>query len=320
MKIGILFPGYGSQFVGMSKELYDNSRLVQEYFEEASICLGINFVKLCFASSDSELAKIDNAYPALFLVSSAVAALVKENGIKIDCVAGHGIGEHGALYTAGGLSFPDALYLIKKLAHFYSNIREELDAKSVTIDGISAKKLDLICKENSTAECCAQIAIYENKHAYQVTGHTEAVNAVIESVEDSSSATVEEIDSIEGFHSPLLNDLAAQLKIYLTKIDFKDLQIPLITSTDGKEVLKAKKAQDAIMRQIVKPVYWSNVLKQFASVDLIIVPAPSKHLVSEVKSYYPDKTVIGIDTLADIDILKQSLGITETKIGLYDNI
>ena len=72
MKVGMLFPGYGSQFVGMGKELYDDSRIIQEYFEEAANCLNINFVKLCFAASDAELARMENAYPALFLLSSRI--------------------------------------------------------------------------------------------------------------------------------------------------------------------------------------------------------------------------------------------------------
>src|SRR5437016_3408870 len=103
MKIGMLFPGYGSQFVGMGKELYDNSRIIQEYYEEASNCLNVNFVKLCFASSDAELSKLTSAYPALFLASTATAAFIKEIGINIDLIAGHGLGEYSALCTAGGL-------------------------------------------------------------------------------------------------------------------------------------------------------------------------------------------------------------------------
>ena len=97
MKIGMLFPGYGSQFVGMAKDLYDDSRTVQEYFEEASSCLDINFIKLCFASSDAEISQPMHAYLSLFLVQSALSALLTKAGIAPTLVAGYGIGQFAAI-------------------------------------------------------------------------------------------------------------------------------------------------------------------------------------------------------------------------------
>ncbi len=304
MKIGMLFPGYGSQFVGMGKELYDNSRVVQEYFEEASNCLGINFVKLCFASSDSELSKITHAYPALFLLGAATAAMIKETGVTLSAVAGHGIGEYSALSSALALSFPDGLYLLTKLAHFYTAMREQLDIKSVVVNGLSGRRLRQICEENSSGQCNAHIAVYENKHEHIVSGHIEAVNAVAEGASDAGADKVKEVEEEEGFHTPLLHDLTEQLKIYLTKVDFKDPQIPLITNVDAKEVCRAKKAQDAIIRQISEPLYWHSVLKQFAEMDIIVIPAPSHVLAAEIQSLYPDKKILGIDTVAQFDELK----------------
>ncbi len=309
MKIGMLFPGYSSQYVGMGKELYDNSRTIQEYFEEASNCLGTNFVKLCFASSDAELAKIPNAYPALFLVGVSTAHMIKElcPELTISSMAGYGIGEYGALCSARVLTFPDGLYLLNKLSQFYVAIREQLDAKTVIVNGLAAKKLKQLCEEQSSPGTCAHIAIYENSTDHIVTGHCDAVNAVADSASDAGANKVKDIDLVEGFHSPLLNDLADQLKIYLTKVDFKDPQTPVITGIDGKETCRAKKAQDAIIRQIVEPLHWNNVLKQFADTDMIIVPAPSKTLVRELMSYYPDKTIIGVETLSDIETLQSIL-------------
>lgn len=302
MKIGMLFPAYGSQYVGMGKELYDNSRIVQEYFEEASHCLDINFVKLCFASSDIELSKISHAYPALFLVSTSTAAYIKQFGIKIDYVAGHGIGEYGALCTASGLSFPDGLYLLSKLSKFYTEIRENLDIKSVLVNGISSRKLNQLCKDHSSDDCQAHISVYENQKEHVVTGNTQAIDLLIQDLKLNSN--IKNFDLEEGLHSPLLNQLLDQIKIYLTKVDFKDLSIPLISSISAKEICNAKKAQIALINQIVKPIYWQNVIKQFGMMDVIIVPAPSKYLVTELKSVYPDKQIIGVDTMADIEVLK----------------
>ena len=120
MKIGMFFPDYGSQYVGMGKDLYDESRLMQEYFEEAYNCLSINFVKLCFASSDAELSALEHAYVSIFLTSVSLAALVKEEGIPYFCGGGHGIGELSAICIIDGISLPDGLYFLQKYALFYN--------------------------------------------------------------------------------------------------------------------------------------------------------------------------------------------------------
>ncbi len=309
MKIGMLFPGYGSQFVGMGKELYDNSRIIQEYYEEASNCLSNNFVKLCFASSDIELSKITNAYPALFLVSVATAAAILQSDIAIDYVAGYGLGEYSALCCAGGLSFPDGLYLLSKLSQFYLQTRKDLDIRTIVVDGLSARKLEKICKEHSSHEHEAQIAVYENKTEHRVSGHVEAIDAVVETLSDVGADKTARVDLEEGMHTPLVAELVDQLKVYLTKVDFKDMKMPLITNVDAKPVTNAEEAQSAVIRQIVEPIHWHNVLKHFAHIDIIIIPAPSKALVQEVQAYYPDKKVIGIEQTSDIEALKELLTI-----------
>lgn len=296
-KIGMLFPGYGSQYVGMGKDLYDKSRIVQEYFEEASHCLDTNFVKLCFASSDNEISKITNAYTALFLTGVSTARAIQEAGIQIDLVAGHGLGEYSALCAAGGLSFPDGLYILNKLGKFYSAIIQNMQIKSIVISGVSAKVIEEICKDK------AHVAIYETKLEHKISGDSIVIDEIAKSL-SSYSDNIKIINATQqdkGFHTPLLNELVKQLTIYLTKIDFKDLKIPLITSINGKEAYSAQKIQDGIMGQITKPVYWNSVMKKFAEFDIIMVSAPVKMLIEEIESYYPKKQIIGISSMADIE-------------------
>ncbi len=311
----MLFPGYPSQFVGMGKDLYDNSRVVQEYYEEASNCLSINFVKLCFASSDAELSKIPNAYPALYLVGASTAAMIKElfPNMQIVCVAGHGVGEYSALSAASVLSLPDGLYLLSKLSQFYGTMREDLDAKSVTVHGLTARQLEALCEELSASEGSAHIAVYETKTEHIVSGTSEVVDALADSANDATSAKVKvkEVGLEDALHTPLLDEVAKQLKTYLTKVDFKDPQMPIVTGINGKLVYHAKKAQDAIIRQIVQAIHWSSVLKQFADLDMILVPAPSKALVAELEALYPDKIILGIDTMADLAALGKHLKAAE---------
>lgn len=308
MNIAILFPGYPSQFVGMGKDLYDNSRTIQEYFEEASNCLGHNFVKLCFASSDAELAKVEHAYPALFLTGSAITQMIKEEcpDAAISMVAGHGVGEYAALHAAGALSLPDGLYLLNKFSQFYNEVRDGLEAKTVVINGLSEKQVKQLVKDQDDAEHYAYIAALESKRVL-VSGHVEAVDALAEAAQDAGSRKVKTIDSIEGFHTPLLKDIAEQLRIYLTKVDFKDPEIDLISSVDGKRIDCAEKAEDAIIRQIVTPLNWKKVLKQCAGNDIILVPGPSKAIVAELSALYPAKIVLGIESMADMHMLQSIL-------------
>jgi hypothetical protein len=115
LKVGFLFPGYGSQYIGMGKNLYDNFRIVQDFFEDASSCLDINFVKLCFASSDSEISKLHNAYFSIFLISYSTASLIKsELDIDISLVSGFQFGEYCAMSYAG----PPSLSLFISISHF----------------------------------------------------------------------------------------------------------------------------------------------------------------------------------------------------------
>ncbi|CDK30432.1 ACP S-malonyltransferase [Candidatus Babela massiliensis] len=308
MKVGMLFPGYGNQFVGMAKELYDNFRIMQEYFEEASHCLDSNFVKLCYASSDIELGKISNAYPSIFLLSTSIAIMLKDHfGIKVDKVAGHGLGEYSALCFSGGISFPDGLYLLKKLSDFYTKIKQQIDVKTVVIDGLSSRDVKKICKENSSQDNSAQISVYSKDSEHMVTGNTSAVEAVAKSASSKGADKVTKFNLEEALHNPLLREIFDQLKLYLTKVDFKDLLIPMISCINGKEVISAQSAQNLIMDLIIKPICWNNVLKQFSDMDIIIIPSPSKNFVSEIRNFYPNKAIIGIESLLDIDNLKAIL-------------
>ena len=146
MKIGMIFPGQGSQFLGMGKEFFDNERLVQELFDQASNCLDQNFVRLCFASSEKELCQTSNAQTAIFLVSVSIYSLLKEKyGITPHIVAGHSVGEYAAIYAAEGITFPDALYLLKKRSLFMEEATKIQEGGMLAVLKISEARVRQIC-------------------------------------------------------------------------------------------------------------------------------------------------------------------------------
>ena len=311
-KIALLFPGYGSQYVGMGKELYDEYRIVQEYFEEASSCLDINFVKLCFASSDSELGKMANAYTSLFLVGSAVFALLKENGIESDIVAGYNNGESAALFAGGCFSLPDGLYLLNKFASFYQSIVETMDLVALHVMGVTTTHLEEACHKVNSIDGHVFVAIYNNRTDHIIVGNAEKV-ARIQHLFGSEAGVVIEDASIDvGLHSPLAAAIVVRFKPSLEKVDFKDMRIPLISNIDGKIITDGAESKERFIAHINSPVMMSAVLRRLGDYDIIIVACPGDQLSAMVKSQYPEKTVMTIAKKADLEELKKLIVVEQT--------
>jgi len=309
MNIGIVFPGYGSQFVGMGKDLYDESRLVQEFFEEAHNCLDINFVKLCFASSDNEISKIYNAYLSLFLVETSLFRFLNQElnlQDNISLVAGQGIGRYSAIFSAGGFSFPDGLYLLKKYAQFYVESLDSSKFKVIKIIGLNKINLDKILEDYKTISFAAR---YSDKELV-ISGEKSEVNTFEKKLLDSEEYNKDnKIKIIElsinfGLHSDQVPEVADKFKAYLEKVDFKDLKIPFVSAVRGQEVKLGRKVKEEVIAQITKPVLWQKVLNNFKNCDLIIEVGPKEFLSNTIKDKYPDKKVISFNKLADLDKIK----------------
>lgn len=304
MKIGMIFPGYGSQFVGMAKELYDESRLMQEYFEEASNCLNSNFVKLCFASSDAELARMENAYPALFLVSTSLAALLKQEGIEPNIVAGYTAGEFSAMHHAGGLSFPDGLYILAKYASLYQDLLNTVETAGLQITGLDAVTLNQFCKQVSTAEQMVYVAVSLSPECHCVMGQFVAVQALRETLFMQHGVTIADAPLELGLHSTLMDPVVANFKLYLEKVDFKTLVPALISSTDARIITHGDEAQSAIIKHLHAPILWYDTLARLGDCDLIIEVGPGSAARKTIERLFPDKMYRAIHKRSDIEELK----------------
>ena len=304
MKIGMLFPDYGSQYVGMGKDLYDDSRLMQELFEEAYNCLSINFVKLCFASSDSELSALEHAYVSIFLMSVSLAALVKQEGIQVCAVAGHGIGELSALCSVDGISLPDGLYFLQKYALFYKELLQTASVHACVVKGISTLQLKRFCAEVSKDNLIISIAAYTSDYEHVVTGSAELFDALAQKVHEKKGV-IEKSPVEAGLHSSLMDGVVATLEKYSEKIDFKDVGIPLIACADGALFNKGDLIKRRVMKQIHAPIAWKKVLQHCIDWDVIIEIGPGKTLTPLIRAMYPNKLIMTINSRADINELKK---------------
>lgn len=315
MKIALLFPGFGSQCVGMGKELYDEYRIVQEYFEEASHVLSNNFVKLCFASSDVELSKMANAYSSLFLIGTATYAVLKEHGVEPDVVAGYNNGESAALFAAGCFSLPDGLYLLNKFCSFYQEVVDAMDVDVIHITGIATAQLEKACAQVSGDQGKAFIAMYNSPTDHIVAGNRDQL-AQIQDI--FATASVKYVGVEIGLHSSLANGVVDLLKPFLEKVDFKDLKIPLLSCIDGAVVTVGADTKERFMRHINSPLDWSRVVRGLADYDCILIAAPGDDVSELIKKQYPEKIVVSIAKKADIDTLKEMIIVKHKNTGLID--
>ena len=326
MKVGLLFPGCGSQFVGMGKALYDNHRVVQELFEEASHCLDKNFVKLCFATSDNEIGSVDNLFASIFLVSSSIFSVFKEAGLPYDIVTGYALGEYSAAFAGGSLSFHDTIYLISKYTKLYGELLKELGetVAVVRIVGLPEKTIEqLVAQANSGVEedgVVASISSFSEPDFVAVSGPHKAVERVSTLAESAGAKKIMYGFEEEGLHSPMMDPLMTQYSSYMTKVDFKDSSVPLINNVSGKEVTCGDDVKHSIVQQINSPIRWSKILRSFGDCSCLVQIGPGTSLKESVQKVYPDKKVFSVNSEEDLEAVKRFIEyMTPAKGDLVDS-
>lgn len=302
MKIIFLFPGYGTQFVGMCKELYDSSRLVQEFFEEASNCLDINFVKQCFASSDTDLAAMVYAYPAIFLAGVSICALLFQMGIRPDAVAGYDIGQYSALFAARSLNVPDGLYLLHKLSMLYESCLDKNAYKLMRVQGLSSRELMKIITE--VADDTVSISHYISEYEHILSGRSINIEQV-EPLMKAAKGKIKYLPLAYGIHTSLAQEVAEKFALSMAKVDFNDLEVPLLSCLDGRNMTKGSSIRDRTVRLLTLPIKWSSVTKQLGEYDVIIeIGQPSAYL-DEVRGRFPQCTFLSVSRPQDVELVQK---------------
>lgn len=307
--IGLIFSGYGEQFVTMGKDLYNESRQVQDLFEQASMCMDKNFVQLCFASSAAEIAEIDKGYLAILLTQVSIYSELAQAGLRPDFIAGYGIGEYAATVASGSLSFSDALYLLNKYAKIFKTfIQEHPDFAVLQVPkGFTKESLEALCSQLSTDEKKIFIAAHNTEHSFYVAGHSEIIEALKEYCKVHEIRKVKQVNIAYGLHSQLSDSVVEALSPYFFKIDFKPLKFPVITNVDGAYVTSPEALESAILRRINSPIVWDELMDGFIGCEILVCVGPGQQVMEWAQQKYPEKTIYSIQNLADIKSLQAIL-------------
>ncbi len=311
-KLAIVFPGQGSQYVGMGKGLYDEFACARKVFEEADSALGFGISSLCFNGPAVDLDRTENTQPALLTASTAALKVLEEKtGIKPDLMAGHSLGEYTALVAAGALSFGDAVRLVQLRGAFMQEAVPHGTGKMAAILGLDAQQVAALCVAASSASD-GSVAVPANINSPQqivISGHSAAVERAEALAKERGAKRVIPLQVSAPSHSPLMEGAAQRLSEELKKITIKPLSVPVISNVEAAPVADSSVLAGLLARQLTSPVRWVEIIKRMKKegVTRIIEVGPGRVLTGLIKRIEPEMETFNLDGPADIDKLLNAI-------------
>ena len=257
MTIAFLFPGQGSQAVGMGRSFYEASAAAKAVFEEANDALGFDLAKLTFEGPESELALTANTQPAVLTASVAAATVCAERGLTPGLAAGHSLGEYSALVIAGALRFGDAVRVVRKRGEFMQQAVPVGTGAMAAIMGLDLPAVEAICKEASGAEV-VDIANINSAAQIVVAGHRSAVERAV-AVAGKKSVM---LPVSAPFHSSLMAPAAERLTDELAAVPVRDPAVPVVRNVDAGLTRTAADVKPYLLRQVASPVRWTECVQR----------------------------------------------------------
>ena len=293
-KVAFVFPGQGSQSVGMGKSLYEASVVAKEIFDKADEVLGRSISKMCFEGPEEDLKQTINTQPAILVTSiAALEALKEKTDVKPDYVAGHSLGEYGAYYAAGVLDFSTAMKLIDKRAKEMNAAAESTKGEMTAVIGMSKEAiLDTIEKIDGMVS----VANYNSPAQIVITGEADAVAKANDALKEAGAKRVIPLPVSGGFHSMLMEEASVKFSEILDDCDIKDAQIPVFTNVDAEPTTAAIRFKAKMTAQIYSSVMWTQTVEKMAAdgVDTIVEIGPGKVLAGLVKKTNPAINVLNV--------------------------
>lgn len=301
-KVAVVFPGQGSQYVGMGKDLYENNSLAREIFQQADEILNFKLSQICFEGPEIELKQTQNTQPAIFLHSYVLLKLIKN--IDASFTAGHSLGEYTALVFAGALNFLDALKLVRLRGELMQKAGEENTGTLAAVVGLDPDVLEEICKKASE-KGVVQCANFNSPGQIVISGSIEGIRAASQLAKEAGAKLVKELPVSGAFHSPLMLSAKNSLSLAIDNTLINDAKIPVYTNVTGKPIFHKEEIKASLKDQLTSAVQWeksiNNMINDGATEFIEI--GPGKVLQGLIKRINVNVKVSGIDTYADIQNL-----------------
>lgn len=285
MKTAFLFPGQGSQKVGMVQDLFENYDSVKALIKEADETLGFPISKMMFEGPDTELMKTEFTQPAILTASVAVWQVLKEHGLTPDIAAGHSLGEYSALVAAGAISFADAVHTVHLRGRFMQEAVPLGEGGMAAVIGSNPETIVKVCGEVSTEDLPVQAVNFNCPGQVVIAGATAAVEKACEALKEAGARRAIMLKVSAPFHSTLMEPAALRLKEVLDKIDIHDTAISVVANVNAKEETKADEIRKNLVDQAAHPVHWEESIRNMVAggVDMTVEAGPGTVLTGFMK-------------------------------------
>jgi [acyl-carrier-protein] S-malonyltransferase len=312
MKLAYIFPGQGSQYPGMGKDLAENFPVAQRIFEEADSALKFAISELCFHGSAEDLQLTENTQPAILAVSAAVLGTMEAEGFpRPDFVAGHSLGEYSGLFSARSLSLSDSIRTVRARGRYMQEAVPVGVGAMAAVIGVSLQDIEAACAEARQGQVCAPANINSGTQVV-IAGNTEAVDRASELLKSRGAKRVLKLNVSAPFHSALMTPAQERLAVTLEGTRFADLQFPLVTNVDAAVVEKADAARDSVVRQVSSPVRWLESIELLIKegVDTFVEVGPGKVLTGLMRQISREVRCFNVEDAASLKSASASLGLS----------
>lgn len=302
-KTAFIFPGQGSQFAGMGKDVAEQFPAAKRVFDDIDAALGVSISKLCFEGPEEELKLTENTQPAILAVSSAIHAVLAERGaVKRDVVAGHSLGEYSAIVSAGGLSPAEAAKIVRLRGRAMQEAVPVGTGAMAALIGPSVEDARAICEEAAKDEVVS-VANINAPGQIVIAGSKAGVDRAIEVAKSRGVRRALPLPVSAPFHCALMKPAEEALRPVIASAAFHDLEVPLINNVDASPITSADVVRDSLLRQVASSVRWVESVERMIEMGVtrFVEIGPGNVLTGLVKRINGNVELVNISDAASLD-------------------